>query len=288
VTIDCNNPNDISFIANGLNLRAWEWGSQSKTTVLALHGWLDNCASFVELSKFLPNIRLIAIDAAGQGKSDHRSEDSTYNIWQDVGEILQVIDQPGLQKVALIGHSRGAVISTLLAGAFPDRVSHLMLIDGLIAMPMTEQDAPRQLASAISDNLVFKKRARRSYKSLESLTESRLKGSVELSKEAAMLIAKRGFNTDSKGYHWSFDQRLRGASELKLTLQQSKAFLAAITAKTELYLASTGLPEMRAMIKSLAKEFQQIKLTEFKGGHHLHMENPAALIAKKIIACLAV
>jgi len=287
MTFECNNPKELSFVVNGLTLRAWEWGDPADPVVLALHGWLDNCASFIEISKYLPGIRLIALDAAGQGQSDHRSEDSCYNIWQDVSEVIQIADQLGLPQIALVGHSRGAAISVLLAGAFPHRVSHLMLIDGLIAIPMAELDAPKQLAASINDNLAFKNRKRRSYNSMVLLAASRLVGPIPLTNEAAMLMANRGSNNDSNGYHWSFDQRLRASSELKFTLKQSKAFLAAITAKTQLYLATTAPSEDRDILEKVAAEFDSIAITLFEGSHHLHMEEQAPLIAKKIIQCLA-
>ena len=49
--------------------------SAKKQRALALHGWLDNAASFSPMAGFLKNTELTAIDMAGQGKSDFRSRD---------------------------------------------------------------------------------------------------------------------------------------------------------------------------------------------------------------------
>ena len=112
-----------TFDVNGLTFTAKEWGSPGYKPVIALHGWLDNAASFDLMLPFLSDMHVIALDCAGHGGSSFRSADSGYNIWQDIAEVLGVADQMGWDQFALLGHSRGAIISTLIAGAFPDRIS---------------------------------------------------------------------------------------------------------------------------------------------------------------------
>ena len=41
----------------GRKVEALAWGPEDGHLVLALHGWLDNAASFVPLAGFLDNIR---------------------------------------------------------------------------------------------------------------------------------------------------------------------------------------------------------------------------------------
>lgn len=48
--------------------------------VLAVHGWLDNATSFVDMQKHLPrDIRLVAIDLPGHGFSSHRPAGTKYS-----------------------------------------------------------------------------------------------------------------------------------------------------------------------------------------------------------------
>src|SRR5690606_39616279 len=106
-------PTELSFHVDGLQIAAVEWGEPSGLPVLALHGWLDNCASFDALAPLLQGAHVIALDMAGHGQSAHRPGTSPYNIWDDVAEIFAIADQLGWSRFGLLGHSRGAIIAML-------------------------------------------------------------------------------------------------------------------------------------------------------------------------------
>ncbi|EXJ09220.1 alpha/beta fold hydrolase [Nitrincola nitratireducens] len=55
-----------------ITLSALVQGEPGSPPVLALHGWLDNAASFRALARHLPQVNLIAVDLAGHGFSEHR------------------------------------------------------------------------------------------------------------------------------------------------------------------------------------------------------------------------
>ena len=120
-------PSERRFQLPGLRLAAQVWGEPGGRRVLASHGWLDNAGTFDLLAPLLPGCEIVALDAAGHGFSDSRSADAGYNLWQDVGDLLDVLDALDWQQCTLLGHSRGAAISMLFAAAFPQRVDKLVL-----------------------------------------------------------------------------------------------------------------------------------------------------------------
>ena len=58
-----------SFQVNDLTLASKEWGRSGYLPVIALHGWLDNAASFDRMLPFMENLHVIALDLAGHGRS---------------------------------------------------------------------------------------------------------------------------------------------------------------------------------------------------------------------------
>ena len=144
-------PREQRFALPGLTLAAEIWGAPGEQPILASHGWLDNAGSFELLAPLLPGCELVALDLAGHGLSDSRSADSSYNIWQDVGDLLDVADAMAWQRCTLLGHSRGAGISMLFAATFPERVDKLILLEGGLPLTAEAEEAPAGLAEALRD-----------------------------------------------------------------------------------------------------------------------------------------
>ena len=63
-------------------------GGSSGSPVLALHGWLDNSASFDRLAPLLPGLRLVALDLPGHGRSEHRAASAAYHFVDWVADVL--------------------------------------------------------------------------------------------------------------------------------------------------------------------------------------------------------
>jgi pimeloyl-ACP methyl ester carboxylesterase len=119
---------DLTLELPHLRLAAREWGPAEGMPALALHGWLDNAASFDRLAPLLPEHHLVALDLAGHGRSQHRHPSVVHHFIDWAPEVVAVADQLGWESFELIGHSMGAGISTLVAGTFPDRVRRLVLL----------------------------------------------------------------------------------------------------------------------------------------------------------------
>lgn len=106
-----------------IELAAHLFGPEDGLPVIALHGWLDNANSFARLAPKLHGLRIVALDMAGHGHSAHRPAGAGYALWDYVYDVLQVAEQLGWKRFALLGHSLGAIVSLVLAGALPERVT---------------------------------------------------------------------------------------------------------------------------------------------------------------------
>jgi len=273
-------PRQLSWQVNGLRLEGLCWGDDSLPPLLALHGWLDNAASFERLAPLLRSHQVLALDLTGHGRSSWRSEDATYQIWDDLPEIFGVLEQLGWHNFDLIGHSRGAIISAIVASAFPERVKHLVLLDAVSPPAIPEEDFPKQLAKFLRDKPRRLNRESRVYATIEEAVAARTKSG--LSKEAAKALAQRGLAQHMEGHRWASDPRLFGASAVKLTEGQNRAILESLTMPTLFLQAENGLGQGSNMLQRTKELIGNIQSEVVPGGHHFHMEGDVTAVAQRI------
>ncbi len=271
---------EVSFNVCGRTIAGQEWGQVGDKPIIALHGWLDNSASYNRLAPLLKHCHIIALDMAGHGKSDYREPGSPYNVWQDVSEVFEIANQLQWQEFSLIGHSRGAMTSVLAAGTFPERIQHLALIDGLRPGTVDANQAPQQLAKSIIDTQRIGQRGVAIYPDRESAVAMRQRSEIPISITMAETLATRGVKEVEDGFVWASDPQLRSASAVKLTGEQADAFIDRITAQTSLIIAEDGLPRIKEFIKSAVSRHPQIQTHYLPGGHHLHMEDNVEGVAE--------
>lgn len=95
--------------------------------VIALAGLTRNSADFDHVAPHLP-VRLICMDYRGRGRSewgDHLS----YTILQEARDVVGLMDHLGIEKAAILGTSRGGLISMVLAATQKDRLLGVALND---------------------------------------------------------------------------------------------------------------------------------------------------------------
>lgn len=273
-------PRELCWQVNDLRLAGLAWGEPGARPLLALHGWLDNAASFSLLAPLLDRHQVVAVDLTGHGRSAQRSADAGYQIWDDLPELVGVLDALGWDSFDLLGHSRGAAIASILAAAFPERVRRLVLLDGLTPEPVADDLFPSQLRKYVEDKRYWMSRSNRVYASIEDAVASR--ASSDLSHEAARLIVQRNLRPCDGGYTWTTDLRLRGASAVKLTARQIRAVLEGLSMPTLLLMAEDGLGKHAALAAAARQSIANLQLESIAGGHHCHMEAAVAGIASTI------
>ncbi|UCJ15688.1 alpha/beta hydrolase [Pseudomonas sp. MM211] len=263
-----------------IELAAQIHGPEDGTPVIALHGWLDNAASFARLAPRLSGLRIVALDFAGHGHSDHRPAGAGYALWDYVHDVLLVAEQFGWQRFSLLGHSMGAIVSLLLAATFPERVQRLALIDGLVPPTSEAEAAVTTLADSLRAQLALPAKRKPVYPSLERAAQVRQRGVGLVSFEAAELLAQRGLMPVPGGYTWRTDNRLTLPTPLRLTRDHVHAFIVALGCPTKLVLAEHGLLAQRDGLNDLLAQ-TAIDVERLPGGHHLHLddERGAQLVA---------
>lgn len=103
-----------SFTYKDLTLSALEWEGEG-LPVLALHGWLDNAASFSPLAPYLSQHHVVAVDLPGHGHSSHLPASAHYHLADNLYWIESVLEALSWRRCVLLGHSMGAAICSLTA-----------------------------------------------------------------------------------------------------------------------------------------------------------------------------
>ncbi len=97
--------------------------------VVALAGLTRDGRDFDYWANHMPaDVRLIRIDSRGRGQSEW-SGAATYTVPQEAADVLALLDHLGLDKVAVLGTSRGGIIGMGLAAFAKDRLLGVCLND---------------------------------------------------------------------------------------------------------------------------------------------------------------
>ena len=242
--------------------------------VLALHGWLDNAASFVPLAAQLPGLELVAIDLPGHGHSAHLPPGTQYNTPGAICHVLEVADALGWDRFVLLGHSMGAGIASLTAAAAPERVERLIAIEALGGLRGPENETAQRLREHVRAARALPTRRLRVFPDLAAPIRARMMTN-QLSEPCARLLVERGVKPVDGGYSWCSDQRLMLPTAMRLSEAQIDDLLAAIECPTQVIYATPAqsyYPEpLRSERIGLLRDGQ---LAVFPGTHHLHMEHP--------------
>jgi pimeloyl-ACP methyl ester carboxylesterase len=241
-------PTRLSFRSGGLTLAAYAWGAAEAAPVLVLHGGLDHARAWDETCAALATKRrLIALDLRGHGDSDW-ARDGAYDPPLYIFDVLQVVRALDAGPVAIIGHSMGAMIAMRLAAAFPELVSRMVLIEGVIGEGMFRAESvnvdPRmqawidarkataatslggRLRSWLEEREGLERLTPRAYPTLEAaaarLLEDRDK---RLTPAQAAHIAATGMKAAPRGdgFVWKFDPLVRAQFSLDITSEQIRA-----------------------------------------------------------------
>jgi len=260
---------------NDLLMTGVVFGDENAVPILGLHGWLDNAASFSMLAPQLTDRKVIALDFIGHGKSSHRNASQPYYLWDNVVDVYCALDELGIDKIDIMGHSMGASVAMLFAACFPERVGQLYLIEGLAPLNYPANELPQLMAKAIRKRIAVKGREARAQKDLSKLITARANGRFPLSQYAATLLVERGVTKESDGYRWSSDAALLLPSINRMDEAQIVAFLQSLKMNVSLYLADEGLVDDQW--RKYFDYVPQLQVYTFRGNHHLHLQEHGAI-----------
>ncbi|HYM87364.1 MAG TPA: alpha/beta hydrolase [Pseudoxanthomonas sp.] len=267
-------PQEVGFEIPLGRLTGLRSGSVGRPKVLALHGWLDNAASFVPLAAQLPELDLVMLDLPGHGRSAHLGPGADYTLSVTVNAILDVVDTLGWERFAVLGHSMGAGIGSILAASLPQRVERLVAIEALGALAEMPERTTTRLREGIAAMRALAGKKLRVFPDLSAPTRARMQAN-QLGEANARLLVERGVDAVDGGFAWSSDPRLTLPALQRMTEAQVRQLIQGIECPTRVIFADPPQPYLPEPLRSdRAALLPRGELIVLPGTHHVHMEKP--------------
>lgn len=112
---------------------------RDRPNVVILHGLLGSKLNFRSFAKLLHAPRVVNIDLRNHGDAIHTDASMTYS--EMAADVVRSLEDMGLDRVALIGHSMGGKVAMTVALEHPERVSQLVSLD-MPPVDFSETGAP--------------------------------------------------------------------------------------------------------------------------------------------------
>lgn len=271
-----------TFDAGGLELHALDRGpADASTTVVLLHGWLDHCHSFDWLCEALPTEwRLLALDFRGHGNSDPLPPGATHQFTDHVADVEALVRHLSLTSFHLVGHSLGGSVALCYAAARPELVKSLTLIESLGTSGGDAQRSVDRLKDYVEG--LFKPVRRRFYASAEDAGTRVAEANSSYSAAAAQLMAKFGTVAVEGGVIFRADPMLKRTSGMSFDESQVLAFCAAVKCPVQVIHGARGMTFDDDVMKGRLHALRDPPLTMIDGGHHVHLDQPAAVAAQVV------
>ena len=138
---------DVPVEGGALRVGEWRPDDPAAPTVIAVHGVTASHLAWAMLAEALPDMRLIAPDLRGRGRSCGLP--GPYGMARHAADLEAVIQALELPRALLVGHSMGGFVAVVAAHLYPDRFSELLLIDGGLPLAIPAGISKDDLLAAV-------------------------------------------------------------------------------------------------------------------------------------------
>ena len=274
-------PSSHSYFSHRLRLHFLDWGNETASPLLLIHGIHDHCRSwdwFVE--SFRSNFHVVVPDLRGHGDSDW-AVGSSYMLVDYVYDIAQLIEQQNLAPLRIVSHSLGGTIATMYGGLYPDHVKDLIVIEGVGLYPGFQSlnrgsgirrwiDSGRNLAA----------RTVRKYPTIEAAYERMHEMNPHLTTEQARHLSMHASNQNEDGtYSWKFDNYTRNSSPYDMPADDLISLWQAIEARVLIINSTAGYPH-RIGQDGTDSYFKKLNMVSIdNAGHWTHHDRLNEVVA---------
>jgi len=122
---------------------------KNKNALVLIHGWTCNADFWEKSYGAFPDYRVIAIDLPGHGQSD--KPQAVYSMEYFAKSIEAVLNDAGIKKAVLVGHSMGTPVIRQFYRLYPEKTLGLVIVDGALRPMGTKQQEQQYIAFLRAD-----------------------------------------------------------------------------------------------------------------------------------------
>lgn len=113
-----------------VELYADDGGAGDGVPVVLLHSLAGDVRQWdAQLAYLRATRRAVALDWRGHGRSPAAPDGGGWGVEEMAEDVVAAADRLGLERFVLVGHSAGGSVAIAVAGAHPERVAGLVLLD---------------------------------------------------------------------------------------------------------------------------------------------------------------
>jgi len=144
VTADPETPVERNALVDGRRVHYLDAGVGTEALVL-VHGWASSVVTWRhQFPELATRARVLAVDLPGHGESEPPADDYSMMLFADA--VVAVMDDAGVERGVIVGHSNGAPVALNVYRRHPDRTLAFMVIDGTLRSTMTPDAAEAMFA----------------------------------------------------------------------------------------------------------------------------------------------
>ena len=137
---------------DGIQLH-WTSAGAGPQTLMFVHGWTCDDSSWSnQVSALKGKYRVLTVDLPGHGKSG-RLEASKFSMDLFARAVEAVRAEAGAQRLVLVGHSMGTPVVRQYARLYPQRVSALVIVDGVVVLGAPPPPGAQPSQRPVADNM---------------------------------------------------------------------------------------------------------------------------------------
>jgi pimeloyl-ACP methyl ester carboxylesterase len=265
-------PTDRFYESQGLRLHYADWGNEAAPALILIHGGRDHCRSWDPVAlRLRAHFHVLAPDLRGHGDSDW-AKGSSYSLSDYVYDLTRLLRAESVHQAAIVGHSMGGMIALIYAGAYPDQVSRLAVLDGVTVVPgSARKPIHKRITEWVSQLDKIAERKNRVFHSVAEAAERISAHNTRLTSEQALHLASHGVRQSADGtYSWKFDEYQSARAPYRLSPNEHAVLWSRISCPTLLLRGDESfLPEPEAA--GVLTHFRKADLVTVAGaGHWLH------------------